>query len=375
MGMSLHLAHLRVDLANWVGAQRPLGSRVATPMRVLVFAMVVASVAHAEPRVALRVDDPGFVWRAPDGCPDAATVRTRTEQRLGGPLDGLHGIEIDITHERTGFVARIDARAITVANDIRTLKSRRCDALGDAVAVVLARLATEARLSRASGPAAGSRGDLGSTPPLDTTVGMAPTSTAALDTVEHDIEHDMSDQHIADEEPARPRARRWGGGVQLLGLSGVGALPQINLGAELSGFVRRGQRFASLGVSRWVPQSARVAPGAPGGVEVKLDTLVVRAGWAPSAVPVRAWIVGEVGQIQGTGVYLDTERTGGALWIALGAGVGVGWPMSPRARLVGTFEVAIPQERPRFMLAAGSDLYQPAPAAARCALGLEVGWP
>lgn len=323
----------------------------------------------AEPRVALRLDDPGFVWRAPDACPDAANVKMRAEQRLGGALDGnLHGIEIEITRERAGFVARIDARAITVANDVRTLRSRRCDALADAVAVVLARLASEVRMSR--------KGSAPSSPmaPTETTIAMVapPTTTAAL---VDDDESDMSSQRIVDEEPAASRARRWGGGLHVLGLSGVGALPQINLGGEISAFVRRDNNFASLGVSRWVPQNAKLAPGAPGGVDVRLDTLTLRGGWGPSRLPVRAWLLGEVGRLQGTGIGVDDERTAGARWLALGAGVGVGWPMTDHARLVGTFEIAIPLQRPRFMLEQGNDLYQPGAAAARCAFGLEVGWP
>jgi hypothetical protein len=366
---SIHLAHLHVARANSVGEQLGVGSGVATQMRALAIVMLVSGAVVAEPRVAL-VEDAGFVWRAPDACPDAANVKSRAERRLGAALDGnLHGIEIEITRERGGFVASIDARAITVANDVRTLRSRRCDALADAVAVVLARLASEVRMSRRHAPIA-------SDASIDSTIAMvAPaTTTAALDS-EEDPEGDMSSQRIVDEEPATKRARRWGGGLHVLALSGVGALPQINLGGEISAFVRREDKFAALGVSRWVPQNAKLAPGAPGGVDVRLDTFTLRGGWGPSNLPIRAWLLGEAGRLQGTGIGVDDERTAGAPWFALGAGLGVGWPMSDHARLVGTFEIAVPVQRPRFMLAQGSDLYQPGALAARCALGLEVGWP
>ncbi|MFN0246930.1 MAG: hypothetical protein ACKV2T_08470 [Kofleriaceae bacterium] len=362
-------------------------------MRALALVVFVAGGAVANPRVALV--DAGFVWHAPDACPDAASVKSRVEQRLGGGLDGtLARIEIEVTRERAGFVARIDARAITVANDVRTLRSRRCDALADAVAVVLARLASEVGLSRNRAPtriertadpraaqAAPSDARLAGAPSFDSTgpIAMAGTTTsvAALSAVEagDESERDMSTQRIADDEPPPTRVRRWGFGLHVLGLSGVGALPQINLGGELAAFVRRADTFGAIGVSRWVPQDAKLAPGAPGGVEVRLDTLTLRGGWGPSTLPLRAWLLGEVGRLQGTGVGVDGERTAGARWIALGAGIGVGWPMSDHARLVGTFEIAVPLERPRFMLDRGSDLYQPGAAAARCALGLEVGWP
>lgn len=366
-GKPLHLAHLRDDDANDVGEQHLIGSGVARAMRAILIVMLGAGSVGAESRVALRVEDPGFAWRAPDACPDAANVKARVEKRLEGTLDeSLARIEIDVTRDRRGFVAQIDARAITVANDVRTLRSRRCDALADAVAVVLARLASEVRMSRAgSAPIGTSAGTTVAMVVPPTTGAIAPATSA----------DDMSGQFIVDEEPARKRAGRWGGGLHLLALSGIGALPQINIGGEVSGFVRRENAFASLGVSRWVPQSAPLAPGAPGGVEVRLDTLAVRGGWGPSTLPLRAWFLSEVGRLQGTGVGLDAERTGSARWTALGAGIGVGWPMSEHARLVGTFEMAFPLERPRFMLAQGSDLYQPGAAVARCALGLEVGWP
>lgn len=349
---SLQVAHLRATPVNSVGEQRPLGSRVAIGMlRAAIVMCLAAPVAAADP----------FAWVAPAGCPDVTAVQERAEQRLGATLDGVDGVEVLVTRERGGFTARIDARAITVANDVRTLRSRRCDALADAVAVVLARLASEVRVSRAST--------------------MAPTTVVAMVeplrpiVVVDDLEDEMSGQVIADDEPTRPRPPRWGIGMSLLGLSGVGALPEVNLGGEVAVFVRRAKRFVSLGASRWVPQNARIAPGAPGGVEIRLDTLTVRAGWSPPTQPLRAWLLAELGQIQGTGVGFDAERTAETRWTALGAGLGVGWPMTEHARLVGTFEIAIPLERPRFMLAAGSDLYQPGAMAARCAFGLEVGWP
>jgi hypothetical protein len=52
----------------------------------------------------------------------------------------------------------------------------------------------------------------------------------------------------------------------------------------------------------------------------------------------------------------------------------VAWPISPWIRLVGTFEVAVPFARPRFLLADGTDIYEPAPLTARACLGFEAGW-
>ena len=81
---------------------------------------------------------------APAGCPDAASVRARIEQRLGHSIeDMVVGIDVAIAHEHGQFVARIDLGAVTVATDVRTLSSARCDELADAVALIVARVASE----------------------------------------------------------------------------------------------------------------------------------------------------------------------------------------------------------------------------------------
>ncbi|MDB4962258.1 MAG: hypothetical protein JWP01_2257 [Myxococcales bacterium] len=324
----------------------------ARALAVLVALLSGVQVGSAEP----------FGWRAPAGCPTETDIRTRIERRLGTSVDSgaIHGIEITISREAGGFVAEIDARALTVANDIRTLRSTRCDALADAIAVIIARLATEARREPTRGRTDGS-------------------DTLMADLVAADI----SDPEVA-ASAVRRRAigvraplgsgPRWGGGGHVLGLSGVGALPRLNLGGELAGYVRRNDTFVELAIGRWVPQTVALDPGAPAGVEVSLDVVSLRAGWGPHELPLRAWLLGELGLIHGTGVAVDDARTASARWTALGGGFGVAWPMSPIARLVGTVELAIPLERTRFMLRDGADLYQPAVAAARCSLGIEVGW-
>jgi hypothetical protein len=71
---------------------------------------------------------------------------------------------------------------------------------------------------------------------------------------------------------------------------------------------------------------------------------------------------------------VDDPRAGSSRWTALGGGFNVQWPMSPVARLVGAIELMIPLERTVFMLEDGRDLYRPSSAAARCSLGIELGW-
>lgn len=321
---------------------------------------VLALAALAAPAVA----DRAFAWRAPASCPRADEVRARVERRLGGSLDGLvQGIEIEITRDGSGFVAQLDARALTVANDIRTLRSTRCSDLADAIAVIVARLASEARKAEPAHPA-----PFGTEPQM---IESAPPVVAVADEPGPEEEREA---RVVRSGPSPVRPRTWGGGVRALALSGIGALPRINLGGEIAGYVRHDDYFGEIALARWVPQSARLDPGAPARVDVSLDVVALRGGWGPERLPIRAWLLTEVGRMQGQGLAVLDPQVDSSRWIAVGGGFGVAWPMARLARLVGTFEVAVPLQRTTFMLRNGADLYEPSAMAARCALGLELGW-
>jgi hypothetical protein len=176
---------------------------------------------------------------------------------------------------------------------------------------------------------------------------------------------------------------RWGGGIRLTGLSGIGALPGVNYGGEVAGLVRRDEMFVELALGSWRPEDEYNVQTPEDSVALKLDVWTVRAGWASMDMPLRAWILGEVGEVAGTpgmihmpGVVprmvmgeTPTERR----WAAIGGGLGVAWPLTIQARLVGNFELAIPVAHDKLMLDRGG-AYQPDPLSARYSVGLEVGW-
>jgi hypothetical protein len=283
----------------------------------------------------------GFVWAAPEPCPGVADMRARIELRLGMPVDGsVHGIEVAIGREGGQFVARIDSRGVTLANQTRTLTSARCDELADAVAVVVARLATEERVRREE---------------------IARRSTAIPITA-----------------TAPPPARRvpglWGGGVRVVGVSGIGILPGVGVAGELALYARRGTLFAELSGTRWARSAKYLADGAPGAVDVSLITAALRLGWSPTDKYIRGWAVTEVGPMSGEGISLNDPRIGAGRWTAAGGGFGVVWPMFDRARLVGTVEFLAAFEQIRFILIDGQEVYSPSAFVARCSLGLEFGW-
>lgn len=312
-------------------SRRACRSGVLRAWLVVVAMTAMVGGARGEPHA-----EAALVWQAPGGCPDSAEVVARIEGRLGLPLErAVHGVAVEIAVENRRFVARIDLRAITVANEMRVLSSERCDELADAVAVVIARIAAEQR---------------------------------AADEV-------RAPQAVRMEQPA-PAAppARWGGGVRLQTISGIGTLPGVGLGGELAGHVRRHEWYAELSAARWMPQSRFLHVGAPGRVDVRLDALALRVGYQSQRLPLRGYVTGEVGSVIGEGVSLDFAEMGNARWVAVGGGFAVAWGMTRHLRLVGVLETLVPLERARFLLQDGGVIFRPDPLAVRSGLGFEVGW-
>jgi hypothetical protein len=172
---------------------------------------------------------------------------------------------------------------------------------------------------------------------------------------------------------------RWGGGIRLTGLSGIGALPGVNFGGEVAGVLRRDELFGELALGRWKPEDTYIVTESPTRVELALNVWTVRAGWASMNMPLRLWGLVELGEIAGArqmpGVVsrmVMGDSVTARQWYAIGAGLGVAWPISHQARMVGNLELAVPVKRDRLMLDRGE--YEPDPLAARYSIGLEVGW-
>jgi hypothetical protein len=311
--------------------------------RALVLLLVgFASTAAAQsqnPSVAMVETRPSLAWTAPAGCPDAASLRARVEQRLERSLDDVViGIEVDIALTAGRYVARIDLRSMTVANDVRTLTSVRCDELADAVAVIVTRVASDA---------------------------IARKRTA--------VREDVRAAVIVEPEPAA-KPRLWSIGARFSGVSGIGVIPKVGVAAELALVVRRDEFLAEVAGTRWLDSYAQFHDGAPAVVNVALDTAAGRFGWRPAHLPLRAWAAVEFGLMGGNTVKLPTEQLESGRWIAAGAGFGVAWQMTKWIRLVGTNETMLAIDRVRFTTGAGLVVYAPSPMSFRASAGLEVGW-
>lgn len=289
-------------------------------------------------------------WTAPVGCPDTAAVRAKIERRLDGMSLADVSIDVTVTKAKGKLTATIEAGA----NHERTLTATRCSELADAVALIVAQLATDARekVQKVQNVEA----------PIVITALAPPVSSERGE-----------GQPIVALPEQRP-ANAWAGGFRALALSGIGMTPSVGVGADVSAFVQRGTNFVELGYAKWVPRPMQILASESGAVQFDLQLVALRGGWASTTMPLRGWIGLEVGQMHGEGPALRTPESGVGRWVAISSGFGVGWPMSPRTRLVGTFEVAVPVQRAEFQFMDGSEVREPAPISARSALGVEVAW-
>jgi hypothetical protein len=308
----------------------------------IVIALLVTLSAAANAQTIAMVDAPRtLAWRAPAECPDARSLRDRVERRLERSLDDVVvGVEVDVALVAGRYTARIDLRALTVANDIRTLTSRRCDDLADAVAVIVARVASEQ---------------------------IARRRVATRDD-DSEVVAAVKLQPLAAAPP-----HTWSIGARVAGVSGIGVIPKVGLGGEVALTLRRHNVMAELAGTRWFASTAQSHDGSPPKVDVDLDTAAARAGWRPVDLPLRAWLAVEAGHIYGNNIALPSQQVESGTWLAAGAGFGVAWQMTKWLRLLGTTETMIAIERVRFTLD-GVAVYAPSPMSFRTTCGLEVGW-
>jgi hypothetical protein len=198
-----------------------------------------------------------------------------------------------------------------------------------------------------------------------------------------EVEPAVAPNVIVRKRAADPLAttRVWGLSARATGLSGIGALPGVNYGGELAGMLRHQELFAELAMGRWKPKNTYVLSDSPDHIELGLNVWTVRVGWASMKMPLRGWLLSEVGEVASSAKQMPGVVPRAMMgstpvdqrWKALGAGFGVAWPMSDMARLFGMVEFAVPTSRNEVLLD-GYGTYQPDPLTARSSVGFELGW-
>jgi hypothetical protein len=331
-------------------------------MRLAICLLLVwSAVASADDKVR---------WRAPKGCPDAKGLRQRVEKRLERSLDDVSvGVEVDVEKRAGTYTATIDLRAVTVANDVRHLKSRRCGELADAVAVIVARVASDAL---AQGQPTTLATHTTNDAPVADSLPAARKDTAFAD---DPITPEQSERAVVDTLARGPYVPKvWTIGGRIASVSAIGVLPQIGTGVEAAITLRRYDLLAEVAGTRWLSSSAQIHSGRPAKIDVGLDVAVARVGWRPRHMPLRAWLAVESGTMRGTGVSLPTPQFSSERWVAAGAGFGIAWQMRPWIRLFGANETMLAIERARFSNGQGMVIYAPNPMSFRTIVGLELGW-
>lgn len=297
-------------------------------------AAILMVLGFAAPAAA---DDIGFAWSAPEACPSISSVEARVEQRLGHSLDPALPIHIGVWTSSGHFNAKLE-----LGSDVRTLTSDRCDELADAIAIIVSRIAEEHAL-------------LHPVPPPRVAAIEPPAAPPIV------VHRDLS---------ATRETHEWSLGVRLSGVSGIGIVPEVGLGAEVALSARHATLMGELSATKWL---ASGADRSTSHVDVGLGVTSARIGWRPESLPLRAWLGAEVGSMDSTGLNYTTSDNNGR-WFAAGGGFGVGWPMTPWLRVVGSTEVLLAIERVKFSEPSGAVFYAPSPMSARCSFGIEVGW-
>ncbi len=150
-------------------------------------------------------------------------------------------------------------------------------------------------------------------------------------------------------------------------------MPGVGLGGELTVRALRGPLAAEVGYTRWLNGTTHDAMDDIA-LDVGLSAMTVRLGWQPRALPIGAWLVGDLGSMTGVESFgIDRHALSGR-WLATGAGVGIAWSPWRDLGLYGRFEVLDVVERTQFRVSSGSALYEPAAATARVSIGAEVTW-
>jgi hypothetical protein len=291
-------------------------------MRSGLVVMIVGSTATAAPHLG---------WQAPVGCPDSTVLLAAIAHRLDVPLDRVE-LAADVTIEATadGFVAHVHGDA----TETRELASASCSELTDAVAVIVARAATE-RVAVVEP----------SVPSEPSVVATAP-------------------RPIAIQEPV------WNVGARVSGLAGIGNLPKLGVAGELAVIGIRGPLAIELAGSHWLSGSTHVATDAS--VNIGVDALALRVGWRGDHL--RGWLDGEIGRVHAEGVGLVDPMHGAERWTAIGGGAGYALPLAPHILAVAAGEVELAINGVAITLSNGSTVYETPVIAIRGRLGLEVTW-
>lgn len=282
-------------------------------------------------------------WAAPATCPSGAEVRAQTLRLLGGKPRPLPGGTPRI---RARVEAGLAWRVVIESGAGPTLRRRlleanSCAGLADATALIVALMIDPDAVAAARpGPSPA----------------PAPPSPP---------------------EPAQPARRATRLALAVLGVSHLGILPSLDLGAGASlAIVRAAWRF-ELQASYGFRRDQSVAAPAPSGAYGTFDYFGGDLG-ACRIFAGRRVIAGpcadvEVGVLSARGHGVTQGLTGNAPWLGMGAGGYVAVVASHRLSFPLRAGLLLPLTRPEFVIVnVQGRVYREPPLAARASLGAEL---
>ncbi|MBX7082275.1 MAG: hypothetical protein K1X88_23915 [Nannocystaceae bacterium] len=316
----------------------------------------------AAPALALDLE-----WNAPVQCPAGDAVQRSIAALLArrvdlDPTGSLH-VRADVRATAEGFAVELalddDSRA-----EQRTLHAPRCDALADAVALVVA---TSVDPRQVATTLAAARED-----PAPVVSMPEPPAVAAAH-ASAPIDRERATTPAPAPAPARPRLRMHAelgvaGGLAL----GLTPKPAGWLQGDVLWVLGPGAIGAHAGHA-----FARTGDGDPS-ARVRTTQFGLRGCWVPrrGALAVPLCAVAELGAMvasgRGAGVAVSTQSS---LWVGAGLGARVQWWPHPRVALFAGLDALATARRPRFHVAAAAEIvpvFEAAPVAVRLLGGAAV---
>lgn len=328
--------------------------------------LAFATFALATPALA---DDPiSFTWQTPPGCPAAAAVVRESNRLLGGRTKGERKVAGEAVVDETadGFRVRLTTR-IDGEQGARQLDGPTCTSIANAVALILAlSYDPDGIVAEPAGPSEIGPDGAGTATTAPVDAKKQPPASNRKEPTEDREPKDGNAEEPEDEEP-------WlGGAVAALVSGDIGALPVPTVGFGGAAGLQVGWMRIELAGRYWLPQSETLASGAGGNFELATGELRGCPGYTWKPVTVGGCAGVELGRIAAEGFGVDRSEEASAFWAAARLGglvsVEVVGPLALRLDL----GVAIPFDRPRWVLDRVGLVDQPAPVTARGETGAEL---
>jgi hypothetical protein len=324
---------------------------------------------RAEPK---RLD---LTWNAPAACPDRDDVLRAIDALVGTPAPERETpvvVRADVVQQAGTWAVDIGWRSRAGEGE-RRLQAATCDELARATALVVAfAIAPQAGEDSTTAPAGAAPAPIApvtpprAAPPPDPKARELPPPLPALPAPSVAD----ADRPPRGDESVPPADGKVHVGVRAGFAADFRTLPDPAPGLTAGASAHRGPLVLALDVSFFAPQDARISQG--GGnfwaAGALLQTCYAIEGGTLVVLPCAA---AELQLIAANGERLDTPDQRFAWQARFGAGVEVGYRLTPSFRLIASGTVLIAPARPRFVVADGPLVHEPAFVTARAAAGAQ----